>query len=48
MNKISLYVFVALLVAIIGYFAFERSNASKLTGTQTSQTSDIGARLTLW
>ena len=37
MNKISIYVLVALLVAIIGYFAFERSNASKLTGTQTSQ-----------
>jgi len=46
MNKISIYVIVALLVAIIGYFAFERSNASKLTGTQTSQHLDSDPRLT--
>ena len=46
MNKISIYVFVALLVAIIGYFAFERSNASKLTGTQTSHAVDLDRRIT--
>ena len=37
MNRISIYVIVAVVVALIGYLAFERSNASKLTGTQTSQ-----------
>jgi hypothetical protein len=36
-NKISVYVIVAVVVALIGYLAFERSNASKLTGTRTSQ-----------
>ena len=46
MNKISLYVIVAVLVAIIGYFAFDRSNASKLTGTQTSQHQDFDKRPT--
>ena len=46
MNKISIYVLVALLVAIIGYFAFDRSNASKLTGTQTSQDVDPDQRMT--
>jgi hypothetical protein len=46
MNKISNYVIVALLVAVIGYFAFERSNASKLTGTQTSQRVDLDQRIT--
>ena len=46
MNKISIYVLVALLVAIIGYFAFDRSNASKLTGTQTSQHVDPDQRMT--
>jgi uncharacterized membrane protein YkvI len=46
MNKISIYVLVALLVAIIGYFAFERSNASKLTGTQTSQHWELDQRKT--
>ena len=46
MNKISIYVLVALLVAIIGYFAFDRSNASKLTGTQTSRHVDPDQRMT--
>lgn len=41
MNKISIYVIIAVLVAIIGYVAFERSNASKLTGTQTSMLEDV-------
>jgi hypothetical protein len=45
MNKISIYVLVALLVAIIGYFAFDRSNASKLTGTQTSQHISLDQRM---
>lgn len=47
MNRISIYVIIAVIVAVIGYFAFERSNASKLTGTQSSLHPDIEQPLKL-
>lgn len=46
MNRISIYVIVAVVIALIGYLAFERSNASKLTGTQTSQHEDTSKQVT--
>ncbi|HEX8406796.1 MAG TPA: hypothetical protein VF670_19385 [Duganella sp.] len=45
MNRISVYVIIAVVVAVIGYFAFERSNASKLTGTSTSQQDNTGKQI---